>query len=93
MITIDLNHPLQDLDGNPIADSNLGKNMAAQLVTVAHGNVVKHYDWALALHRGKPIEVDQADLDYLKKLVEDSASITILGKKQILDLMVKSKPD
>lgn len=91
MITIDLNHPLQDLDGNPINDTNLGKNIAAQLVTVAQGNVVKHYDWAVALHRGKPIEVDNADFDYLKHFVENSASITILGKKQILDLMEKSK--
>lgn len=87
---IDLNFLLKDLDGKEVEGFNAGKLLSAQLVSVPQGNIVKHMDWALALHRGQKIDVDNADLEYLKKFVNDSGSLSILAKHQILE---KLKPD
>lgn len=84
---IDLNHCLKDLDGNEVKDSNAGKLLATCLVSVPQGNIVKHFDWAMALHKGQPIDVDKADLEYLKKFVENNATLSILAKHQILEML------
>jgi len=91
MITLNLNDPLQDLDGNPIPDTNAGKLLAMQLASTPHGNIVKHYDWAMAFHHGKEVSVDAADLDYLRKFVENNQQLSILAKQQMLSMMA-AKP-
>lgn len=87
MNTIDLNCLLKDLDGNNVPDITAGKIVAAQLVNTSQGSVVKHWDWALALHKGQPITVDNADLEYLRKFVENRDTLSILAKHRLLDML------
>lgn len=87
MNTIDLNRPLKDLEGNDVEGSNAGKLLSPQLISVSQGNIVKHMDWALALHKGQPITVDNADLEYLRKFVENRDTLSILAKHRILEML------
>lgn len=84
---IDLNHLLKDLDRNEVVGSNAGEMLAMLLVNTPQGNIPKHIDWALTLHKGQPIQVDNADLEYLRKFVENSNSLSILAKYQILEML------
>lgn len=91
-MTFDLNNrPFLDLDGNPVADSHMGKVLAQALLGTSQGPVVKHYDWALALHSGKPIELDNADADYLRKFIEGSQFLNILPKRQLTQALDDAK--
>lgn len=87
MKTITLNGPFHDLSDppEPIPDSHMGKLLAQALIGTSQGPIIKHYDWALALHRGQPISLDNSDIEYLKKFIENSPILNILPKRQILD--------
>lgn len=91
----DFNTPLLDLDEKPIKENGkptmLGELLARALVNNATGNPVKCFDWAMAAHHGKPLELDRSDIDTLKKLVEDSLFITNLAKAPILGILNKVK--
>lgn len=90
-IILDLNQKLADLDGNPIEGQLLGEAVSNRLVSVSRGNAIKYLDWAIALHKGKKLELDQADYQELYKFVEDQPDLTILAKGQIIKLMLASK--
>lgn len=90
MTTIDLNKPVLDLDGKEFPEMTLGKALAAQLAYAAKGNSIKLMDWALSLHRGEPIQVDDADYTMLTKFVEDS-ELRAFVKAPILRAMIEAK--
>lgn len=91
-ITLDFSVVLKDLDASPVQpEVRLGPQLALSLVGQAQGNVVKYYDWAVALHKGQPIEVDQADWETLRRFIENAPTITILGKRQMMDVMDKAR--
>lgn len=77
-----------DLGGNPIQGAQkLGQFLAEMLVMQAEGNVLKHFDWALKLHKGEVIDLDKADKEYLKGFVENHKTTSILVKAQMLSTL------
>lgn len=91
-MNIDFNFPLKSLDGEPLQDENgkpimVGKILASQLVNQSGGDVLKMFDWALALNRGEPLNLDTSDQQTLKKFITESGTMTILLKRYLLDAM------
>lgn len=84
---IDFNIPLKDLEGNDIPQSNMGKILANTLVTNSSGDALKFWDWALKLHNGALLILDNSDKNTLKTFIEQNESLTILSKAQLLILM------
>lgn len=77
-----------DLGGQPIQGADkLGVILANMLVSQAEGNVLKHFDWALKLHKGETIDLDKADQEYLKSFITDHKTTTILVKAQMLSTL------
>ena len=88
---LNFNLPLKNLDGTVIRE-NAGQVLAHDLVNTPKGDPIKHYDWALRLHKGETIELDKSDTAYLKKFISDSQTITILAKAQLLEVF-EVQPD
>lgn len=86
-----LNKPFNDLDGNPMPETHMGKLLAQTLVGTPQGQVVKHYHWALKLHAGETLELDKADTDYLKRTIEGSNLMNILPKYQLTQAIDESE--
>jgi len=84
---LDFNVPIYGLDGQALPNANLGKLLAETLVHQPEGDVIKLYDWGLKLYNGGVIEVDRADQQYLENFIKSSKQITLLGKKQLLDIV------
>ena len=88
---VDLNFTIKNLDGKEIESANennlinAGKIIANNLVSTAKGDPLKHYDWAIKLNTGKPLDLDRADLEYLKRFITDHQAISILIKAQVLE--------
>lgn len=83
MKKINLNFDLTGLDGVPVG--NAGKLVANILVGGSKGDILKYYDWAVALHKGNEITVDASDLKKIKEFIETHDGLTILAKAQILN--------
>lgn len=91
MMTLELNQPVVDLDGLPVQENmTLGKALAAQMAYSSKGNSVKLLDWALNLHRGTPIQLDDADHTMLVKFVEDS-DLRAFVKAPIIKRLTQAK--
>ena len=87
-MTLDFNFNLKSLDGAELEPpQNAGKHLATAMVSQPHGNALKMWDWAVALHNGKPIDVDKSDYETIYKFVDQNASLTILTKHQVLERM------
>jgi len=84
---LDFNVPVYGLDGQALPNANLGKLLAETLVHQPEGDILKLYDWGMKLYRGDSIDVDRADQQYLSKFIIESKQITLLGKKQLLDIV------
>jgi hypothetical protein len=87
---LNLNFPIKGLDGEPMLDQNnstaiAGKVFANILVSGTGGDVIKMYDWALALYKGEVITLDNSDEQMLKKFITESTSMTILLKHNLLE--------
>jgi hypothetical protein len=81
---INLNHNLLGLDGQEIADSNLGKLIANILATTNKGDAAKLWHWALKLHAGEELELDPTDVETLKNFIKENEQLTVLAKAQAL---------
>lgn len=88
---IDLNFSLKGLDGEELKPAaandilNVGKIISNHLTNVSKGDVLKHYEWAVKLNKGEPLELDKSDTAYLKKFIEENQNIIILIKAQALE--------
>lgn len=82
MKTIDLNFDITSLDGNVLG--NAGKLIGTMLVSDNRGEALKFYDWAVKLHEGKSIRVDDADFKKIYKFIENNDNIFIITKAPIL---------
>jgi hypothetical protein len=91
-MNIEMNIPITGLDGQPIEGSHAGKTLATVLVSQPEGEVIKLYDWALKLYNGQPIELDRADKEYLVNFIKKSPALTLLVKKQLLDVCANGTP-
>jgi hypothetical protein len=81
---LNLNHNLIGLDGQEIAESNLGKLVANILASSNKGDAAKMWHWALKLHAGEELELDPSDLETLKVFIKDNEQLTVLSKAQII---------
>jgi len=81
---INMNTPILGLDGEELANSNIGKLIAQMLVNTPKGDVLKHWNWAQALYAGEALELDQSDTETLKSFIKEHGDLTILVKAQAL---------
>ncbi len=81
---LDLNFDLKDLAGNAIPEANCGKIVANALSQEANGDALKYWDWALKLHNGKILELDNSDQQTFKDYIKSSQSLSVLLKAQVL---------
>ena len=88
---LNLNFKIKDLEGNEIEekDAHAGKILGNHLVSGSKGDALKYYDWGRTLYKGEGIEVDRSDLDKIKQFVEENATIPILTKAQIIEVINK----
>jgi hypothetical protein len=86
----DFNKPLLDLDGNPVGE-NLGKLLATALVSANTGDPLQCLTWSLDLYKFKPIELSNADLEFVKALISNTQVLTNLTKGQLIQIINESK--
>ena len=96
MIKLDFNFNIIGLNGQPAKDQfgkeiHAGQFLANSLVSQTNGDIVKYMDWALAMHNGKPINVDMSDSDKLKEFIEEHKSMAILVKSQLIEVLKQKK--
>ncbi len=86
MQAFDLSQLLTNIDGTPIKDTTIGKVLATHLSqSQAKGvDAIRYWDWALNLAKDLPIHISEADYDTLKRFVNESETMTVLAKAQIL---------
>jgi hypothetical protein len=85
---VDLNFSLLDLDGNTIANSNVGKIVANTLVQQSKGDPLKFWEWALALNKGESLDLDSSDSEIFNSFIKDN-DFPIITKAQILQSLKK----
>jgi hypothetical protein len=83
---LNLNINLQSLDGKEIPESNAGKLVANLLAQDNKGDALKKFSMAQKLYNGDTLDLDASDNQMLKTFVEQSESMTVLAKAQILVL-------
>lgn len=96
MITLDLNKPLLDLEGNSVKDTDgkeitIGILLASQLISSSEGDALKFLDWAITLKQGKSLPLDASDKQTLETFVKGVKTLTNLGKGRILQELSGSK--
>ena len=92
-MTINLNIPICDFEGNPIPSSGtLGQLLANQIGSSAELTpAIKWLDWAISLWKGEIITVDQTDYDLIVKTVEGFKTLTVISRGQILKALRDGK--
>lgn len=84
---INLNKSLIDFENVVIPNSNMGKLVANVIVQETKGDAIKKFYIAQKLYNGDDVDLDPSDLQMLKSIVEDTESLTIIAKAQILPLL------
>jgi len=98
---LDLNFPCLNLDGEPYTmkskeskePETVGRFIANFLVQSPKGDVLKHYDWALALNKGKPIELDESDWNTFKEWLKTHETMIPLFKAPAYRAMLDAEKD
>jgi len=89
-MTLNLNIPFKDLDGNTVeGQPTQGKLLAQVLANQNKGNAIQLLEWAMSLHQNKELCLDTTGHDTLKSLVESCEMLPALSKGQLL-LSLKS---
>lgn len=93
---IDLNKEIKNLAGDPLWDDRglpltAGKIVANALVSGAKGDALKFWEWGQKLYNAQPIDLDKSDQKTLTEFIENSETITILAKGQILLILTATK--
>lgn len=83
---LNLNINLQSLDGTEIPESNAGKLVGNLLAQDNKGDALKKFAMAQKLYKGEELDIDASDALMLKSFIEQSESMTVLAKAQILVL-------
>lgn len=90
-IRVNLNLPIMDMDGVAVSTS-LAKALGHTISNTSNLNpALKWYDWAMRLWRGEVLEVDEADYTLIIRMVEDSTTLTVLSKVQLLTALKRCK--
>lgn len=83
MKKIDFSGDILDVSGAKLGD--MSETLAVTLQQSNKGNPVKVWGWAMKIYKDKFITVDDADLDFLKNFIEESANLFNVSKAQILE--------
>lgn len=83
---IDFNKAVLGLDDQPIQDSNLGKLIANVLTSGTKGDAIKLFEWGRTIYQGRILDLDRAEQEVFKTLINESEQISILTKAQALEL-------
>jgi len=89
MTTINLSAPVTTTSGNPMVDQEgrpvtLANILANILAGQSKGQALKVWAWALDLHKTNQLSVDDVDLKFIKDVIENSETTSILAKAQLL---------
>lgn len=96
---LDFNTPLLDLkekivknpDGSEVLLNELLAN--GLVATTGKENIIKIFDWALAIQKTGILELDRTDQDLLKRTIENSDNFSVLGKGRLLGILEKKQPE
>ena len=83
---INTKQELKTLDGQVI-DATLGQAIGNILVTSEGMNRLKAYTLGLKFHNDKEVELDEADLESVKKEIEATKAYTPLITGQVLSII------
>lgn len=94
----DFNIELKDLAGETIKDGKgdpltIGKLLANTLVNQGKGDAMKFHNWALDMYNCRVLNLDNSDKRVLTEFVENSETLTVLAKAQIIDYITSKKND
>lgn len=84
---VNLNKNFLDLEGKEIAGNNMGKLVANILSQSTKGDSLKFWDWAIKLNAGKELDLDPSDYQTLKAFIENSETMFVQAKAQILAVL------
>lgn len=85
MKKINLKMNLKNLTGGDVTPvTTLGEVLASHMAGSIKGDPIKYLDWAIDLYNSREISVDEADFIKIKNFIQDSDTITILAKGQML---------
>ena len=90
---MNFNKAITDLNGKPIKERledgtevelTMGKALAPMLAGARKGDALKMFNWALKLHNGEEVELDESDKETLRAFIKADESITNLFEAQLL---------
>jgi len=84
---IDLNKNMIGLDGKEIANSNIGIMVATLLANSNLGDAKKTILWAIDLHKGKSLYLEDQDRNLFVNFVTNNPNISDLLEYRILGLL------
>lgn len=83
---LNLNKAFVGLDGQPLPPTEfttMGVFLAQALAQSPTGDPLKFWDWALTLHAGKEIQIDDSDRKTLVNFIAESKTFTALSRAQL----------
>jgi hypothetical protein len=88
--TINFNVPLTNNDGKKVEGQNLSKVLSEFIGTQTKGQTLKLYGWHKSLQVNDPLMLDEADQKTLTDLIENSETLFVFVKGQLLDVIKKT---
>lgn len=78
---------IKALDGKEFKgdESNAAKILGSMLSALNKGNSMKLWDWAQTIWNKKDLEIDKTDSEVLKALIENSESLPVITKAQLIE--------
>lgn len=86
---IDFSAPFLDNEGKEVEGRNLASVLSEILGTETEGNSLKMYGWHKSLQKDPVLNLDAADLQYLKEIVEKNTRSFVFVKGQIMSILFK----
>lgn len=87
MQTINLNVALVTMDGTNSPTETLSHILADIIATETEGKTIKLYGWYKTLQANQPLQLDEADLQDLRTLVDTNKRLFLYVKGQIMELL------
>jgi len=85
MKKLDFNFNLKYLDGSEIQEGAANRILANLIVGQTKGDSLKLYTWSIELYNNGVLNLDKSDLQTLKTIIEETLTLTVLAKAQLLD--------
>jgi hypothetical protein len=82
---INFNKNCLALDGQEVADTNIGKIVGQSLIQSGKGDALKFWHWANKMYKGEELDLDPTDTDVLRNFIKENETMTIWVKAQALE--------